>query len=323
MLAPNVSKSEAAIHETSLPFKRKSKFRRLILSRWQLYLMASPAIVYILLFAYKPMYGVVIAFQRYRLSTGVWGSEWVGLDNFTRLFNSYWFPIILKNTLQISLLSLVVGFPIPIILALIVNEVRREKIKRTFQTVSYAPYFISTVVIAGMITMFLNPSTGIINKFLNVLGLESIFFLQHADMFKWIYVLSGVWQGAGWGAIIYFAALSGVDWELLEAADMDGASRLQKIIHINLPVLIPTIIILFILECGSILSVGYEKVYLLQNEMNLSGSEVISTYVYKIGLERQDFSFSTATGLFNSVVNCIVLITVNQLAQRVGKTSLW
>lgn len=306
-----------------MPGKRGAGLKRRVLSRWQLYLMTLPAVAYILLFAYKPIYGVLIAFQNYSLAKGIWGSPWVGLDNFTRLFQSYWFPIILTNTLSLSVLSLVVGFPVPIILALMANEIANERVKRTFQTVSYAPYFISTVVICSMVTMFLNPSSGIVNQMLAGLGLEKINFMQEAGLFKWIYVLSGIWQGSGWGAIIYFAALSAVDRELLEAADIDGASRLKKIVHISFPVLVPTIVVLFILNCGSLLFVGYEKVYLLQNGTNLSGSEVISTYVYKMGLERQDFSFSTAAGLFNSAVNCVILVLSNAISRRVGESSLW
>lgn len=293
------------------------------MKRWQLYLMLLPALVYILLFAYKPMYGLLIAFQNYSVKKGVWGSEWVGLKNFQRVFSSYWFPIILKNTLKLSLLSLVLGFPFPIILALFANELKSAKVKKTFQTVSYAPHFISTVVICGMVTLFLNPNTGVINLAIQALGGDPVYFMQRADLFPWIYVISGIWQEAGWGAIIYFAALSGVDQSLLEAAQIDGAGRLQRIWHVNVPAILPTIVIMFILRCGSLLSVGYEKVFLLQTTTNLSGSEIISTYVYKMGLMNNDFSFSTAVGMFNSVVNCIILILVNTLSRKVSDSSLF
>ncbi|MDD6884681.1 MAG: ABC transporter permease subunit [Eubacteriales bacterium] len=296
---------------------------RKALERWQLYLMILPALTYLIIFAYKPMYGVLIAFKQYYMKKGVWGSPWVGFDNFERLFNSYWFPIILKNTLTLSLLSLVIGFPVPVLLALMVNEVENTFLKKTFQTVSYAPHFISTVVVCGMVTLFLSPTSGIINQFIAALGGEKVAFLQQPKMFKWIYVISGLWQSSGWSAVIYFAALSGVDKQLLEAAEIDGANRLQRVVHINLPVLVPTIVVLFILQCGSLLNVGYEKTYLLQNDTNLTGAEIISTYVYKMGLEKSDFSFSTATGLFNSVVNCAILITMNALSKKVAKTSLW
>ncbi len=290
---------------------------------WQLYVLMLPALIYIVLFAYKPMYGILIAFKDYSLKKGILASPWVGFKNFQRLFSSYWFPIILKNTLTISLLSLVIGFPIPIILALLLNEVRSNKFRSMVQTFSYAPHFISMVVMCGMVAMFLSPTTGIVNKLLNALGMESVFFMQEAGLFKWVYVLSGVWQGTGWSSVIYFAALSGVDKSLLEAADMDGATRLQKIWHVNLPVILPTILVMFILQCGSLLSVGYEKAYLLQTSSNLTGSEIISTYVYKVGLVQSDFSFSTAAGLFNTVVNCIILISANQLSKKVAKTGLF
>lgn len=290
---------------------------------WQLYVLMLPALVYIVLFAYKPMYGILIAFKDFSMKKGILASPWVGFKNFERLFSSYWFPIILKNTLTISLLSLVIGFPIPIILALLLNEVRSNKFRSMVQTFSYAPHFISMVVMCGMVAMFLSPTTGVVNKLLNALGMESVFFMQEAGLFKWVYVLSGVWQGTGWSSVIYFAALSGVDKSLLEAADMDGATRLQKIWHVNLPVILPTILVMLILQCGSLLSVGYEKAYLLQTSSNLTGSEIISTYVYKVGLVQSDFSFSTAAGLFNTVVNCIILISANQLSKKVAKTGLF
>ena len=290
---------------------------------WQLWLMMVPAIVYMVLFVYKPMGGVLIAFQDYSLKRGIWGSEWVGFENFNRLFKSYWFPIILKNTLTLSLLSLILSFPAPIILALAANEIRSERRKRTFQTVSYAPHFISTVVVCGMITVFLSPESGVINFLLQAVGIEPVAFLAKPNAFKWVYVLSGIWQGTGWSAIIYFAALSGVDKSLLEAADIAGASRLQKVWYINIPVIIPTIVTLLILQCGSLLSVGYEKVYLLQSNATLEYSEVISTYVYKVGLVQSDFGFSTAIGIFNSVVNSAILILANTLSNKIGKTGLW
>ena len=310
------------------PVKKNGNVRPQRLTRrkdihWQLWLMMVPAIVYMVLFVYKPMGGVLIAFQDYSLKRGIWGSEWVGFENFNRLFRSYWFPIILKNTLTISLLSLILSFPAPIILALAANEIRSERRKRTFQTVSYAPHFISTVVVCGMITVFLSPESGVINFLLQAVGIDPVAFLAKPNAFKWVYVLSGIWQTVGWSAIIYIAALSGVDKNLLEAAEIDGANRIQRIRYVNFPVLIPTIVIMFILRCGSILGVGYEKVYLLQNTANLSASEVISTYVYKVGLEKADFGFSTAVNLFNNVINCIVLILSNKISKKVSGSSLF
>lgn len=307
-------------------FSKKSNKRSLmmrLLARWQLYLMSLPAIIAVLIFSYKPMYGIIIAFKDFRLNLGYFDSPWVGFENFKRLFSSYWFPIILKNTLTLSILSLIIGFPIPIILALLVNEIKNEKIKRTFQTVSYAPHFISTVVLCGMVILFTNPSQGIINKLIEALGGEAIAFMQEPEMFKWVYVLSGVWQGAGWGAVIYFAALSGVDQSLLDAASVDGASRMQKIIYINFPVLVPTIMVMLVLQCGQLLSVGYEKTLLLQNSLNLQSSEIISTYVYKMGLVNYDYSFSTAAGLFNSLCNTIILVAANMASRKMTDSSLW
>ena len=296
-----------------------------ILQRWQLYLMVLPAITYLFIFAYKPMYGILVAFKDYSLKLGIMGSPWMEpiSGNFTRLFNSYWFPIIMNNTLTISLVSLIIGFPAPIILALMINEIGNVRLKSVYQTVSYAPHFISVVVVCGMISMFLSPSAGIINRVIEMFGNQPVYFLQSPAMFKWIYVISGVWQEVGWSAIIYHAALSGIDKEILEAAIVDGTTRLQRIWHINIPVLIPTITMLLILSIGSLLGVGYEKAYLLQTDANAPGSEVISTYVFKQGINKSDFSFSTATGLFNSIINSILLVLANFVAKRVSDTSLW
>lgn len=285
--------------------------------------MLVPAVIYTVAFCYKPMYGILIAFKKYSIRKGIMGSAWVGFDNFERLFSSYWFPITLKNTLTLSLLNLAIGFPLPIILALLLNELKSERYRKIIQTVSYAPHFISTVIMCGMVTMFLSPRNGIINKVITALGYEAVNFMQKPTMFKWIYEISGDWQGIGWGSIIYFAALASVDKSLLDAADVDGASRLQRIRYVNLPTIMPTVVVMFILRCGQILSIGYEKVYLLQNDLNVVGSEVISTYVYKVGLEQADFSFSTAAGLFNSVVNCVLLLLVNRLSKRVTDSGLF
>ena len=290
---------------------------------WPYYVLLLPAVVHLILFSYVPMYGVQIAFKNFQFAKGIWGSEWVGFDNFTRLFNSYWFPIILKNTLVISAISVLISFPLPIIFALSANELKNEKMKKFVQTVSYAPHFISTVVVCGMVIMFTSPSSGIINKIIELLGGEAVAFMQYPDMFKWVYSLSGMWQGTGWAAVIYFAALSGVDTSLLEAAEIDGASRLQRIWYINIPVLIPTISIQFILKLGQVLSVGSAKILLLQNATNLTGSEVISSYVYKVGLQQFDYSFSTATNIFNSICNCILLISANAISKKVSKQGLW
>lgn len=301
---------------------RRGRLWKSILVNWQLYLFVLPLVAYLIIFRYLPMYGIVIAFKDFRPSQGILGSEWVGFDNFIRFFNSYYFVTVIRNTIMITLMSLLLGFPAPILLALSLNEIMSNRYKKLVQTVTFAPHFISTVVLCGMIILFLNPSSGIANHLWAALGGERMAFMQQAGAFKWIYVLSGIWQDAGWDAIIYFAALAGVNPELHEVARIDGANKLQRIRYINLPVLMPTIVILLILRSGSLLSVGYEKVFLLQNDLNISASEVISTYVYKSGLIKSDFSFSTAVDLFNSAVNALMLLAVNFISKKVGETSL-
>lgn len=286
------------------------------------YLFLLPAVAYVAIFCYAPMYGLQIAFKDYKVSLGVSGSPWVGLQNFTDFFQGYYFWNLIRNTLVLSLYSLIAGFPIPIIVALVLNELT-PKFKKVTQTVLYAPHFISTVVIIGMITIFFSPSMGVVNTLLNGLGKESIYFCGDPKYFRHLYVWSGVWQGMGWGAIIYLAALAGVDPGLHEAAAIDGASRMQRILHINIPCIMPTIIIMLILQVGQIASVGYEKVYLMQNELNMEVAEVISTYVYKRGLINNNYSFSTAVGLFNNVVNVILVLTANQISKKCSDTSLF
>ena len=286
------------------------------------YLMLLPAIIYVILFNYAPMYGLQIAFKNYKVALGVAGSPWIGLRNFTDFFQSYYFVTLLKNTLLLSLYSLIVGFPIPIIIALILNEIK-GKFKNVTQTILYAPHFISLVVLVSILNSMLSPSQGVVNTILEMLGLERNYFMANPNYFRHIYVWSGVWQGMGWGAIIYLAALSGVDPALHEAADIDGATRLQKIIHINIPVIMPTIIIMLILQMGKIASVGYEKVYLMQNSMNMETSEIISTYVYKRGILNSNYSFSAAVGLFNNVINVILVLIANQVSKKVSETSLF
>ena len=307
-------------------FKRKKRrAERFRWANWQLYLMVLPAFTWLALFVYKPMYGVLIAFKDYKIRSGIMGSAWVGFANFVRFFNSHWFFILFRNTLTLSSLSLLIGFPLPILLALFLNELvtGNKFFCRIFQTVSYAPHFITTVVVCGMIVLFLSPSNGVINKAIVAAGGSSVAFMQSPRLFKWVYVISGVWQGLGWSSIIYFAALSGIDKSQTEAAEIDGASKWQKIVHINLPFILPTVTILLILQCGSLLSVGYEKAFLLQTPPNLEGSEIISTYVYKVGLERSDFSFSTAVGLFNSICNMTILLSANAISKRFSQNSLF
>lgn len=290
---------------------------------WQLYLLLVPVVAYFIIFHYVPMYGLQIAFKNYSVRLGFWNSRWVGLKHFERFFRSYYSLKVISNTILISLYSLLVGMPIPILLALSMNEVRFRPFKRVVQTVTYAPYFISTVVMCSMIFLFLSPTNGVINRLIMAFGGESIYFMGKPRMFKTIYVLTSVWQHAGWNSIIYMAALSGIDPQLHEAATIDGAGRFKRIWHINLPGILPTVVIMLILNCGSIMSVGFEKIFLLQNDLNRSSSEVISTLVYQQGLIQNDFSYSTAVSLFNSVVNCVLLITVNQIAKKISETSLW
>jgi len=269
------------------------------------------------------MYGLQIAFKNYSGALGIWGSKWVGLKHFKDFIGGYYFWPIIRNTLTISIYSTVVSFPFPIILALMLNEVNNYKYKKFLQTVLYAPHFISMVVMVGIIILMLSPSIGIINHFISFLGFEKQYFMIQPDAFKHIYVWSGIWQDMGWGAVIYIAALSSVNQELHEAATIDGASRIKRIWHINLPAIKPTIIILLILNIGSIVSVGFEKTFLLQNDLNLAKSEVISTYVYRRGLLKGSLSFSTAVGLFNNVINLILLVLTNYIARKLNETSLF
>lgn len=314
------SKSSAT---AELPLLKKSSKRAKILANWELYLFMLPALLYFLIFHYFPMYGIQIAFKNFVPSMGVTGSPWVGFDHFERFFNSYYFWDLLWNTFSISFYELAIGFPLPIILALAFNEIASGKFKKTVQTVTYAPHFISVVVMAGMIITFLSPSNGMIVMLIEALGFNAPQFLTDPAWFKTMYVLSGVWQSTGWGTIIYLAALSGVDPQLHEAAIVDGASRFKRVLHINLPTILPTITIMLILNMGNILTVGYEKILLLQNSLNLEASDVISTYVYRAGLVDAQYSFSTAVGLFNSVINVILLVTVNWIARRTSSNSLW
>lgn len=290
---------------------------------YDLYIMLIPAILYFLIFHYLPMYGVQLAFKDFVATEGIWGSPWVGFKHFERFFNGYNFWRLINNTLGISLYSLAVGFPVPIILAIMMNELRNGAIKNTVQTITYAPHFLSTVVVAGMIISFLSPSNGIVNKLIVALGGQPIYFMIEPGWFKTIYVLSDVWQHMGWNSIIYMAALAGIDPELHEAAIVDGASRLKRIWHIDLPGIMPTVVILLILNVGSIMNVGFEKVFLLQNNLNMPSSDVISTYVYRMGILGAQYSFSTAVGLFNSVINFILLVVVNAVSRRVNDVSLW
>ncbi|MEG0766144.1 MAG: ABC transporter permease subunit [Clostridia bacterium] len=291
---------------------------------YQLYLLILPALAVVIIFHYVPMYGIQLAFKDYRGVLGITGSHWVGFKHFIKLFSSYNFNIILMNTLSISFYSIVFAFPPPILFALLLNELRSEKFKKVVQTVTYIPHFISTTILVAMLFAMFNQSTGIVNIGLNNLfGVQPIPFMQWDRWFRFIFVFSGIWQVAGFGAILYIAVLSTVDPSLHEAAIIDGANRLQRVWYINVPCLIPTIVILLILRTGSIISVGFEKVFLMQNTLNLHVSEVLSTYVYKLGLIDTRYDFSTAVGLFTSLVNCMMLLLVNMISRALGENSLW
>nr|WP_240489071.1 ABC transporter permease subunit [Cohnella thermotolerans] len=288
-----------------------------------MYLLIVPPVLYFIIFKYIPMFNAVLAFKDYNVIKGIWGSPWVGMKYFNLFFHNPVFGTLLKNTLFISLYLLAAGFPIPIILALALNEVKSGRFKRVVQLVTYAPYFISTVVMVSIIMLFLAPNLGIVNMILGSLGIDSINFLGNPNMFRSVYVWSEVWQSAGYSAVIYLAALAGVDPSLYEAARVDGASRLQKIWNVDVPGILPAAVIILILNVGNVMSIGFEKIYLLQNPLNTTTSEIISTYVYKIGLLNANYSFATAVGLFNSVINLILLVTVNFAAKRLSKNSLW
>ncbi|QHT59846.1 sugar ABC transporter permease [Paenibacillus lycopersici] len=290
---------------------------------WQLYLLVLLPVAYLVIFKYIPMYGAQIAFRDFSPVKGVTGSDWAGMKHFSTFFSSPNFWMLIKNTLIISIYSLIVGFPAPILLALALNEVRSMRFKRLVQMVTFAPYFISTIVMVSMIILFLSPRLGFVDHILTVFGMESINFMGVPKYFSSIFVWSNVWQGIGYGAVIYLAALSGINVDLYEAAKVDGASRIRKVWHIDLPGIMPAATILLILNVGQIMNVGFEKIYLMQNPLNTSTSEVISTYVYKIGLLGANFSFSAAVDLFNSVINLILLLSVNYVARRISESSLW
>lgn len=306
-------------------YGKNSPLLKRVQSYWQMYLFLLLPIAWLILFRYVPMAGVQLAFRKYTIEGGIWGSPWVGMDNFTRFFKSYQFSRILKNTISLSLYSLIAGFPIPILLALGFNIMPNPRYKKTVQMVTYAPYFISTTVMVGMMMALFNPRNGIYaTTMLSLTGSYPADIFSSVKTFPHLYVWSGIWQSAGWNAIIYMAALSGVDMELHEAAQIDGAGRLQRIWHIDLPGILPTAAILIILNAGSIMSVGFEKIYLMQNDLNLRVSEVISTYVYKIGLTGMtDFSLSTAIGLFNSAINMVMLLMVNGITRKLSGTGLF
>ncbi len=290
---------------------------------WFLYLMLSVPIVYVVVFKYMPMVGVQIAFKDYRVVDGIFGSPFVGMKYFEMFFDSPNFILVLKNTVILSVSNILISFPFAVIFAIMINEVSNKHFKKSVQLISYAPYFISTVVMVAMLMDFTSIRSGLFNNMLNALGFDSINFFGESDWFRPMYIWSNVWQTTGYSAIIYIAALAGIDPSLYEAAKIDGATRLQKIIYVDLPSLKPTIMILLIVSVGQVMNVGFEKAFAMQTPLNLDTSEIISTYSYKIAFESGQLSFSTAINFFNSVVNLVLLLTVNRISRKMTDNSLW
>ncbi|HBD01204.1 MAG TPA: sugar ABC transporter permease [Lachnoclostridium sp.] len=306
--------------------KEKSSFRYRAAKDWKrnrsLYLLVLPVLIFYIMFHYKPMYGAIIAFKDYTPRLGVNGSPWVGLENFSRFFKSIYFVRLIKNTILLSLYNLIFGFPAPIILALLLNEVRNKKFKSVAQTITYLPHFISLIVVTGMLTNFAMTS-GLFNDIIVMLGGSRSALLQNPKLYRTIYVASSVWQEIGWSSIIYLSALAGVDSQLYEAAQIDGAGKWKQLLNVTMPAIAPTIIIMLILKIGGLMNMGYEKTILLYNPATYDTADIISSYVYRVGLLEQDWSYSTAIGLFNSVINFGLLIFANRLSKRYSETSLW
>lgn len=305
--------------------QNKRSLKEKVFRNWQVYIFLLPPVVYLFIFNYVPMYGILIAFKDFRPRLGILGSEWVGFRYFIRFFTFNSFGQILRNTIVLSVYQLVAGFPLPVILALALNSCENRRFKKIVQTVTYAPHFISVVVIVGMINIFFSPTMGIVANILRILKINNqpIMILSDSKAFPHLYVWSGIWASIGWSSIIYLGALSGVDPALHESARVDGANKFQRIVYIDFPVIVPTIIILLILDCGKIMNVGFEKTFLMQKAMNISTSEVIATYVYKIGIREGQYSLATAVGIFNSGINFLMLILVNKIARRFSENSLW
>lgn len=314
---------QASIASTIPTHSTRERLKKCILKNYELYLFLLPAMIILFCFNYIPIYGVQIAFRDFKPVKGIWGSNWVGLENFIRFFHSPQFSSIMKNTLLLSFYEIIVSFPIPIMIALLLNQLRHNKFKKVYQVVTYLPHFISTVVLVGVMKIILSPSVGLIGAICSAVNVEAPNLLGIPSAFRSLYVWSGVWQNAGWDSIIYIAALAGIDPSLYEAASVDGATKWKKIIHIDIPCIIPTCIIMLILRIGGIMNIGFEKVYLLQNSLNLSVSEIIATYTYRMGILKTQYSLSSAIGLFNTIVNIILLVAANKIAKKLSSESLW
>ena len=302
---------------------KKQSFKAYMKGHYDLYLLLLPAILYTAVFLYIPMYGVLMAFQDYSPVKGIIGSNFVGLKHFKKFFSTYMAKQIISNTVILSGYSLLASFPFPVILALMLNYCVNRRFGKIVQTVTYMPYFMSVMVLVGMMNMFFSTNYGVVNTVLQALGIEPFSFMSSEKSFRHMYVWSGIWQGMGYSSVIYFAALSGIDPTLYEAAELDGASKLQRIRYIDLPSIMPTVIIMLIMSAGNLMSIGFEKAYLMQNDRNSGVSEIIATYVYKVGLIDARYSFSAAINLFNSAINFVILIVINKISRKLSDTSLW
>lgn len=322
MTQTKTAQKTRAVTYTKKPLSKR--MRRAFLRDWQLLLLCLLPALYFLIFHYIPMYGVQLAFKDFQAADGIWGSQWAGFKYFERFFTSYQFWPLIKNTLLLSFGQLLFGFPIPIILAILLNQTRSTRFRKFVQTITYCPHFISIVVLVGMLNLFLSPRSGLINHFLGLFGVDPIHFMGDPGWFRPVFILSGIWQNAGWSAIIYIAALSNVDPEQHEAAVIDGASRFQRILHIDFPAISTIVSVMLIMSIGGLMGVGYEKVLLMQTDGNLAKSEIIATYVYKKGLTGvPDQGYATAIGLFNSVINVVLLVIANTTSKKFSENSLW
>ncbi len=309
--------------KTLTPVRRRRSLGRQILDNYGLYLLILPALVYLIIFNYLPMYGIQIAFKDYKAVRGIAGSAWVGFKHFQTFFEAYYFGRLVSNTLLLNVYSLLFSFPIPIILAIMVNSLRNDRFKKWTQTIVYVPHFISTVVLAGMLYILLSPTNGIVNHLITSLGGHSIYFMNEANWFRPIYIISGVWQNMGWSSILYIAALAGIDQELYEASTIDGASRWQKVLYIDIPHIIPTATMMLILNCGSLMSSSTQKALLFQTGGNIARSDIIGTYVYTMGLGNGQFSYTSAIGLFVNVINFIMVVAANTMSGKFQGETLY
>ncbi|WP_337546188.1 ABC transporter permease subunit [Anthropogastromicrobium sp.] len=308
--------------KTKVP-KKKINYAVYFKNNWQLYVLILPAIIYFIVFNYMPLYGIQIAFKDFKAVFGISGSKWVGFKHFENFFHAYYFKRLLANTLLLNVYNLLWSFPVPIILAILLNQIKGPKIKRFIQTSIYVPYFISTVVLAGMLYIFLSPTSGIFNILRQALGMKAVDVMSDAKAFRTIYIVSGIWQSAGWGTILYIASLSGVDPSLYEAAEIDGASIWQKIRYIDVPSIVPVIVMVFILDCGKLLSSNTDKALVMQTAGNIPTSDIIGVYVYNVGLGSGQFSYTTAIGLFINIINFIIIITANQISKKISDVGLF